>query len=80
MSGKVITNLSEIEAIRAVENKKVRRVQAKMSEFQYPGDPSLTENPEIALPPAPKRRGRPPKHSTSPLLLAAPVSPQQSSN
>jgi hypothetical protein len=73
ISGKVITNLAEIESIRAVENKKKSRVQAKMSENQTPSDSSLMENPESALPALPKRRGRPPKNKSPTTLIAAPV-------
>ena len=77
ISGKVITNLAEIEAIRIVENKKKIRAQAKMRENQTPNGPLLLENPESVLPPTPKRRGRPPKSQTSLPTLAVPVVPSQ---
>jgi hypothetical protein len=74
ISGKVITNLAEIESIRVVENKRKRLIVPKFSENQSPSDPSLMEDPESALPPAPKRRGRPPKDKSKDQVNVAPVS------
>jgi hypothetical protein len=65
MSGKVITNLAELEAIRLVESRKNARVQAKYSEKQVPRDSALMNDPESSLPSLPKRRGRPPKSKRS---------------
>jgi hypothetical protein len=45
MSGKVITNLAELEAIRLVESRKNARVQAKYSEKQVPRDTALMNDP-----------------------------------
>ena len=61
MSGKVITNLAELEAIRMVEQRKSSRAQPKYSQDQVPNDTLLMTDPEKRLPPLPKRRGRPPK-------------------
>jgi hypothetical protein len=62
ISGKVITNLAEIESIRAIEEKKIRRTPTKLSHEQTPSDPTVIEDPEFALLSAPKRRGRPRKN------------------
>lgn len=64
MSGKVITNLAEIEAIRTIETKTAQRKRAKLSSQSTPDDPLALNSPLAALPPAPKRRGRPPKVSS----------------
>ena len=76
ISGKVITNLAEIESIRAIEEKKMRRTQAKTSHNQTPSDPVLIENPESALSPAPKRRGRPRKNVPREPVKNAPATAQ----
>jgi hypothetical protein len=80
MSGNVITNLAEIEAIRIVENRRKSRAQAKICENQTPNDPLLLESPESVLSPTPKRRRRPPKNRGSLPILVTPVvpSPQDS--
>jgi hypothetical protein len=61
ISGKVLTDLSSIEALRAMENRTASRKQAKLAKDTAPRNPNLIEFPESALPPTPKRRGRPPK-------------------
>jgi hypothetical protein len=61
MSGKVITNLAEIEAIRRVESKKEQRKSAKLSQKSTPKCDSSISDPLNMLPSLPKRRGRPPK-------------------
>jgi hypothetical protein len=64
MSGKVITNLAEIEAIRAVEAKKAQRKQPKLISNSTPNDPLALLSPFTALPPTTKRRGRPSKKNS----------------
>lgn len=61
MSGKVITNLAELEAIRSVEARKAHRKMAKFGPHSTPNDPLLHTNPLSALPTVTNRRGRPRK-------------------
>lgn len=71
MSGKVITNLTEIETIRLVEARKAMRKSAKQTEQSTPAcDVSISE-PFLMLPSAPKRRGRPPKPRPMPTFYPA---------
>jgi hypothetical protein len=45
MSGKVITNLAEIEAIRTIETKTAQRKRAKLSSQSTPDDPLALNSP-----------------------------------
>jgi hypothetical protein len=61
MSGKVITNLAEIEAIRRAEIKKQQRKVMKFDINATPKSPLSILDPLSMLPSPPKRRGRPQK-------------------
>jgi hypothetical protein len=74
ISGKILTDLSSIEALRAIESRTASRKQAKMAKDEAPRNPNLIDFPESALPPTPKRRGRPPKPKSAPLDQSLPVS------
>jgi hypothetical protein len=74
MSGKVITNLAEIEAIRRVESKKEQRKASKLSPKSTPKCDSSLSDPLNMLPSLPKRRGRPPKVRPAPSPTPSPSS------
>jgi hypothetical protein len=64
MSGKIITDLAEREAIRLVEEKTAQRKRAKLTENSTSLDSDvriITERGEHMVTPPRKRRGRPPK-------------------
>ena len=76
INGKVITNFAEIEAIRGVEDRRKKVFVAKVSAGQMPVNTTLVIDPLANLPPAPKRRGRPPKVKEAPAILVSPAIPQ----
>lgn len=77
MGGKVLTNVSELESMRKVEAQRLARKQPKQNEFQEPRDALLHSCPELALPPLPKRRGRPPKRKQNENPRSNPLVPPQ---
>jgi hypothetical protein len=74
MSGKIITDLAEREAIRLVEEKTAQRKRAKLTENSTPLDIDVritTESGGHMVTPPRKRRGRPPKNRDLQTLAAS---------